>query len=137
MQRWISTLLVLVLLVPAFAPAALAATVAAAEPAMGPHCMRQSGASTPARPAMQCHGGMAMHMAPAGEPAQTSLRAGDNCCQDHSCCRGTVTSSWARLPKIHILQAAPVIESATAASGKPWISSSPFEIDSARAPPRG
>jgi len=128
MQRWIARFLVLVMVVPAFGPLAMAR----ASEAMGPHCSRQ-----PARPAMQCHQGMAMAMPMSSAPSspETSFQSVDSCCQNHDCCRGLATPQWAQAPsQPRIQQALPTAEApriTTALLTLRDISDS----DSARAPP--
>jgi len=85
MHRWIARLLVMVMLVPAFGPLAMARV----SPSMGPHCQRQA-----AKPAMPCHHGMTM--APEPSSSEPSFRALDSCCQNHACCRGIATLRWAK-----------------------------------------
>src|SRR5271154_1481423 len=88
-SRWTARLLLLVMLVPAFGPAAMATTT---QPeAM--HCMRQPASTPVLQPEMPCHHAMARSKA---SPQESAFQASDNdCCQNHCCC-GATTSEWAR-----------------------------------------
>src|SRR5258706_11157936 len=101
MHRWVARLLVLVMIVPALGPLALAH---AAQP-QAPHCSRQ-----PAKPVMQCHRGMSLAPEPSPE---TSLGAADQCCSNHDCCRGMALPRWAQ-PQSQLLsqQGLPTAEAA-------------------------
>jgi len=131
-------LLLLVMLVPAFGPLAVAC---AARP-MAMHCMRQPVSGQAAQSAMPCH--QAMGQAPAESESskagssETSVQAiaEGNCCHSHCCC-GATTSEWARptprlLSVLHLL-----IEPVRPSPSAPLHSSDTFGHDSARAPPRG
>jgi hypothetical protein len=125
MHRWTAKLLLLVLLAPAFGPLALAR----ASRQESPHCVRQA-----AKPAMQCHHGMAM--APERRSSETSFRALDNCCPNHDCCRGLRTSEWARPASDLLSCVSLLIEHAPASRGEVPPSTDVSQYDSARAPPR-
>jgi hypothetical protein len=122
MHRWTAKLLLLVMLVPAFGPLA----PARASQQGSPHCAHQT-----AKPAMQCHHGMAM--APSSE---ASFRALDNCCPNHDCCRGLKTSEWARPASDLLSCISLLIEHAPASRGEVLPSTDVSQYDSARAPPR-
>jgi hypothetical protein len=134
MYRWTARLLMLVMLVPAFGPAALAR----GSEAMGPHCMRHRGAAqASAQPKMECHGGMAMPEAQASaqRPSQVSIGSTENCCQDHSCCRGLTASRWAQ-PRVrthsdYVFLTSRAIPDQISQSADSIL----LDIDSARAPP--
>jgi hypothetical protein len=136
-------LLLLVMLVPAFGPLAMANL----PPMEGMHCMRRRLSDAPAAAAvMHCHHGAS----PAGaaensespESAaapETSFRSLDCCCNhcDYGCCcRIPKTSEWATPVTFQLSSVSPLIE---------LVSSAPFTDrdslllvgpDSARAPPR-
>jgi hypothetical protein len=124
MHRWIARLLVLVMLVPAFGPLALAR---AAQP-QAPHCLRQ-----PAKPVMQCHHGMAM--VPEPPASEASFRALEQCCQNHDCCRTLAAPQWAQ-PQSKLSCRELLTERALSALDTQLTSVTPAENDSARAPPR-
>jgi hypothetical protein len=124
MHRWIARLLVLVMLVPAFGPLALAR---AAQP-QAPHCLRQ-----PAKPVMQCHHGMAM--VPEPPLSEASFRALEQCCQNHDCCRSLGAPQWAQAQS-NLSRREPLTERALSAADAQLTSVTPAENDSARAPPR-
>jgi hypothetical protein len=124
MHRWTAKLLLLVTLVPAFGPLALAR----ASQSESPHCARRM-----AKPAMQCHPGMAM--APERQSSEVSFRAFDNCCLNHDCCRGLKTSEWAR-PASNLLSCVRLrLEHAPVSRGEVLVSANFSKHDSARAPP--
>jgi len=124
-QHWIARLLVLVMLVPAFGPLALAR---AAQPPAA-HCLRQ-----PSKPVMQCHHGMAM--VPEPPSSETSFRAVEQCCQNHDCCRGMAAPRWAQpQSKLVSLRGLPT-ERVLSSPDAQLTPLTPAENDSARAPPR-
>lgn len=129
MQRWTAKFLLLVMLVPAFVPLALAR---APQP-MSPHCARQM-----AKPAMPCHG-MAMPQEQSSSDQAprdgTSLRASEDCCASHDCCRGLKTSEWARPASNLLSSIALLVEHARATQPNAFASSDVSRLDSARAPP--
>ena len=86
-------LLVLVMVVPAFGPLAMARI----SQQSGAHCLRQPGSRQPAQSTMQCHRGMTM-AADGADPqsSETSVSAIDSCCPNHACCRGMATPQWAQ-----------------------------------------
>jgi len=141
MQRWTARFLLLIMLVPAVGPLALARS-AAPSPM---HCMRRPLQSAPpAEPVMQCH-----HAAMSGErpqsadspmhaasDAEASVRSLDCCCANHDCCRGVKTSEWASLTPTQLSFANSQIESAIVAPPVAITSTTSFGPDSARAPPR-
>jgi hypothetical protein len=125
MQRWLARLLVLAMIVPAFAPLAMAYAM----PAQAPHCIRQ-----PAKPVMECHPGMSMPMAPV--LSGTEFRATHECCQNHDCCRSMAAPRWAQTQfQLFVDQALPSAEKLRVLDPQ-LISSIFFDSDSARAPPR-
>jgi len=142
MHRWTATLLLLIMLVPAFGPVALAGS----RPSGPMHCMRRPLQPTPTdEPAMHCHHGASQNAmsrnAGAQYPAastpadsETSFRSLDCCCY-HDCCRSPKTSEWARLASADLsfvsLQTEPVLAAPAASSASSPVSGP----DSARAPP--
>jgi len=94
---WIARFLVLVMLVPAFGPLALAH----AAPIESMHCARRPLAESRAGgPAMHCHEGLAQNGVagndgPVMPEPGASFRSLD-CCSNHDCCRAVKTSDWAR-----------------------------------------
>jgi hypothetical protein len=128
MRRWTANFLLLVMLVPGFAPLALART--AAPEAM--HCLRVRQTEQAAQPAMPCHHGMAE----ASPPPSTEASVGAfDCCGDHDCCRGQKTSEWARPASIHFSFVSLVSESAVVVPVIIRASADVIAPDSARAPP--
>lgn len=124
MHRWIARLLVLVMLVPALGPLAMAR---ASQP-QSLHCLRQ-----PAKPVMQCHHGMAMALEP--QSSEASFRAVDNCCQNHDCCRGLAAPRWAQ-PQARLFSHRSLLNGkALTAPGAVLAPIAPLDSDSARAPP--
>jgi hypothetical protein len=136
------------MLAPAFGPMALAHV--AKSNAM--HCVRQRVSPLPAPP---CHQGMAESNAPQPESsslesssfesqvewanagsAEASLRAVDNCCQNHDCCCRIATTQRARPASTQLYILSPLIEPAR----PPQIAARQLKdvsaCDSARAPPR-
>ncbi len=90
MQRWIATILLVVVLTPSFGPMALAYS---AQPG-AMHCLRKPVQGPAAmQPTMQCHHGAA---SPQPSSSETSFSSLDSCCGNHDCCRGLRTSEWAR-----------------------------------------
>lgn len=125
MHRWTARFLLLIMLVPAFGPLALAR---AAQPeAM--HCIRK-----PAQPGMQCHHAMAK--SPLPESSENTFRALDGCCPNHDCCRGASTSEWARPAAHQTSDLSLLIEPAPAPQGAATPPTGLSGSDSARAPPR-
>ena len=129
MHRWTARFLLLVMLVPAFGPLALARS--AAPEAM--HCMRQP-VGQGSQPVMPCHHGMAA--APQTEFPATSFNAVRSCCEDHNCCRGLKTSEWARPAATLLRLCSLLIEAATQNQPVTRTSADVADNDSARAPPR-
>lgn len=129
MYRWTAKLLLLVMLMPAFGPLALAR---ASQP-IGMHCMRRA-----ATPMKHCHHGI--KMAPGPQSSETSLYAGDNCCcQNHNgcnCCCGPAAPRWAEP------QSQPVSQSHSPSQAQlvaEILAPTPLDLigrDSARAPPQ-
>lgn len=123
MQRWIARLLVLVMIVPAFGPLALAHTTQSE----APHCLRQS-----TKPMMECHRGMSM----TPEPSETEFHATDQCCENHGCCRGMAAPRWAQpQSRVYLRQGLPTTETMSALDAQP-VPNASSNNDSARAPPR-
>jgi len=145
MHRWTATILLLVMLVPAFGPVALAGN-----PPFGPmHCMRRPLQPTPtAELAMHCHHGASQSAmsknAGVQYPAvstpdysESSFRALDCCCcHDCDCCRSPKTSEWARPAPVELSFASLQIEPVLAAPAASFVSSAVSGPDSARGPPR-
>jgi len=131
--RWTARFLLLVMLVPAFGPMAMAC---ASQPA-AMHCMRKPVAARAEQSAMPCHHGMAAMQSTVPEPAETSFQAANdgNCCPNHCCC-GATTSEWAQPASSLLSYISLLIEPAPAARGAVLRSSGIFGHDSARAPPR-
>ena len=146
MHRWTARFLLLVMLVPAFGPLALARVGAPA----GMHCMRRPLAAEQdraAEPAMHCHHSAvqsAGQSAPQAAESQTSaaapaasLRSLDCCCGQHcDCCRNSKTSEWARPAATHLSVISVLIEPAPAAHFVTRPATLFTGPDSARAPPR-
>lgn len=132
MHRWTAKVLLLVILVPAFGPLALARTPAPA--AM--HCMRQPlrQAAPAAQLAMHCHHGMGQ--APPPDSHEASVRALDCCCSNHDCCRSLKTSERACPAANRLSFASLLIEPSLAAPIIHHVSANLIAPDSARAPPR-
>jgi hypothetical protein len=147
-SRWTARFLLLVMLAPAFGPMALA-HVAKSNPM---HCALQRVSPLPATP---CHHGMAESNAPQpestslesssfesqvesanAESEEASLRAIDNCCQNHDCCCRIATTQRARPASTQLYILSPLIEPAR----PPQIAALQLKdvsaYDSARAPPR-
>jgi hypothetical protein len=131
MHRWTARFLLLVMLVPAVGPLALARV--GAPQAM--HCIRQP-LRTPlsAQPGMQCHHGMALTPQPASP--QESFNSLDCCSGNHDCCRGLKTSEWASPASNQLLIISLLIEPALRAQAAAGVSPDLLGRDSARAPPR-
>jgi len=138
MHRWTARFLLLIMLVPAVGPLALARV---ASPRPMP-CMRRPLA---AAPAMHCHHG-ASQSAPQTAESQasaspvsqeTSFRSLDCCCGQHcDCCRNSKTSESARPASNHLSFVGLLMESALPAALASRVSAFFAGPDSARAPPR-
>jgi len=145
MHRCTASFLLLVMLVPASGPFALAGTV----PSGPMHCMRRplqrvegASAAAPAEPAMHCHHGVSQNAAAQDPAASTpahpeiSFRSLDCCCHhDCDCCRNSKTSEWARPAPVDLSFVSIQIEPALAAPAASFVSSAVSGPDSARAPP--
>lgn len=126
----------LIMLVPAFGPLALARVA----PMESMHCMRRPLATARAgEPAMRCHEGLAKNgVAGDGragilEP-EASFRSLD-CCSNHDCCRSVKTSEWAR-PTSNLLSfLSLLVEPALSIQVASHILAGISGTDSARAPP--
>jgi len=127
--RWAARFLLLVMLAPAYTSVAMAC----AAPPKGMHCTRAR-TSAP-QPAMPCHHAMLQSTAPPSESSENSLRAADNCCQDHRCCGCVTTSEWAHPASAQLSFLNLRIEPARPASSAILQSSDISGHDSARAPP--
>jgi hypothetical protein len=136
--RWAARFLLLVVLVPSFGPL----TMACAAQAQGAHCLRKPMPVQSEQASMPCHHALTQAKRPKPatpvESSEFSFQASNDgdCCHDHCCC-GATTSEWAQpasnlLSFLH-LPSEPARPSQTA----PLESRGIFEIDSARAPPRG
>jgi hypothetical protein len=136
--RWAAKFLLLVVLVPSFGPL----TMACAAQAQKTHCLPKSAAVQSEQSAMSCHHAIALAKRPQPttpfESSEVSFQSNNDsdCCHDHCCC-GATTSEWAQpasnlVSFLHLLTE-PARPSQTAPSESRGI----FEIDSARAPPRG
>ena len=142
-SRWTASFLLLVMLVPAFGPFAMARLA----PPDGMHCMRRPLSDAPAaQPAMPCHhaaqeakaapNDAAGNAAPQISRREASFRSVDCCCSNHDCCRGLKTSEWAR-PASNLLSVVRFpIEPAIPAQIALRVSAMLSGLDSARAPPR-
>jgi len=141
-SRWTASFLLLVMLVPAFGPLALARVA----PPEGMHCMRRPISDAPtAGPAMHCHQ-EALQSAVAYSsrsqdsalPASSgaSFRSLDCCCNHDCCCRILKTSDWARPAVNHLSFVGLLIEPALSAPITDRVSAVLIGPDSARAPPR-
>lgn len=95
-KSWIAKFLVLVMLMPALGPVALAQ----AAPMGNLHCVRKPVAETRAGgPAVHCHEGLTQTVA--GNDGQATREPGASfrslaCCSNHDCCRAVKASEWAR-----------------------------------------
>jgi hypothetical protein len=134
--RWTAGILLLVMLVPAFGPLAMAC---AARPEAA-HCKRQAISTHVVQPEMPCHHAMASPVAPQPESSEnlqvaSFQAASDDCCSDHCCC-GALTSEWAR-PVSNLLSFVSLLsEPAQRSQHTAPQSVELFGYDSARAPPR-
>src|ERR1700687_259222 len=141
-SRWTARLLLLVMLVPAVGPLALAGV--ARPEAM--HRMRQSVSVHSAQPAMPCHHAMAQSKPPRPpsspvesspvESSEASFQAADSCCQNHDCCRCATASEWARPASSLLSCLNHLLEPARPSRSAVLQSSDVSGHDSARAPPR-
>ena len=128
-SRWTARCLLLVMLVPAFGPLAMAQAGAM-------HCLRPMASTETASPEMPCHHAMAHPHPTVSKASDVSLQAGDsNCCANHCCC-GAFTSEWAEPASSLLSFLALLIEPAHPAQAVVLRSSNIFGLDSARAPPR-
>lgn len=130
MRRWTANFLLLVMLVPALAPAALARM--AAPEAM--HCIRLRQPTPAPQSAMPCHHGMEQMAMPS---SGASLRAVDCCCSNHDCCRGVKTSERAQPCSNPFAFFSLLVEPAAASPTYIRGSVNVVAPDSARAPPLG
>jgi hypothetical protein len=133
--RWTAKFLLLVMFATAFGPLAMAQAMQGSM-----HCMRKPVAARTsgdvARPAMPCHGAMAMAMASPPESSEKSFQASDdNCCQNRCCC-GATTSEWAHAAGSQQSFLGLLIESSRSAQNAILQSTDIFGQDSARPPPR-
>ncbi len=131
MRRWTANFLLLVMLVPAFAPAALA-RIAAPE-AM--HCVRLQQPAPAPQSTMHCHHGIEQMSMP--ELPGASLRALDCCCSNHDCCRGMKTSERGQPCSDDFAFFSLLVEPAAAALALIRGSADAVAPESARAPPLG
>jgi len=140
--RWAARVLLLVMLVPAFGPMAMACAArpetmhCTRQPTSGQAGSGQARSGQTAQPAMQCHHAMAQSKPPQSEESSAFRATNDgNCCQNHCCC-GASTSEWARpassLPSFISL----AIEPSRPSQDALLPSSDIRRQDSARAPPR-
>jgi hypothetical protein len=128
-SRWTARFLLLVMLVPAFGPMAMAH---AAQPE-SMHCMRQPLSAHSAQPAMPCHMAMAMPNSES-ELSFFGIKS-DNCCQQQCCC-GAITSEWAEPASSSPSFLSLLTEPAGSSPISEPQSSDIFGNDPARAPPR-
>jgi hypothetical protein len=113
----------------AFGPMALAALSSA----HGAHCLRQRQPEKPA--VMPCHHEM-MAMAEAESPS-TSLRASENCCENHDCCiRGITTRQWASPQSFQLADFFLPVVRVAVVSYASHVLAGDLRKQSARAPPR-
>jgi len=145
LHRLTASLLLLVMMVPALAPFALAGSAASE----GMHCQRRPltdakpDASHPApSAAMHCHHTASQAAAVNSKSVAISpstahfLRASDCCCnQQCDCCRNSKTSTWARPAFNHLAVLSLIIEPAQSATNSSCVSAIFLALDSARAPP--
>jgi hypothetical protein len=142
---WTTNFLLMVMLLPAIGPLALARV---AQPG-AMHCMRKPlHAAAASSPAMHCHHEAAEAGATQNAPVDNAgsqvsepasevwFHALDNCCPNHDCCRGAVTSDWARPSARHVFDISLGVEPAPALRSATVPSASFASLDSARAPPR-
>jgi len=127
MHRGVARLLVLVMIVSAFGPLAMAR---AAQP-QAPHCLRHA-----TKPVMQCHHGMSMALEQSEPTTETSFQAADQCCSNHDCCRGMAAPRWAQPQSQLTAQQTQPTSPAVHTSVTEFAPSAFADIDSARAPPR-
>jgi hypothetical protein len=142
-HRWIASFLLLVMLVPALGPFAMARLA----PPDGMHCTRRPLSDAPAAaPAAPCHhaaqeakaaqDGAAENVASQISRHEASFRSVDCCCSNHDCCRGLKTAEWAR-PASNLLSVVKfLVEPAIPAQIALRVSVMLSGLDSARAPPR-
>ncbi len=145
--------LLLVMLVPAFGPLAMASMA----PSAGMHCMRRAmteaasgksrqAASPQSAPAMRCHHRDAHSGAPQNSETQHSAASPEasfrslDCCCGHCnydcCCRTVRTFGWAKPATSHLSLVTILIEPAISSFLISRISAVLIGPDSARAPPR-
>ena len=137
-SRWAARFLLVVMLVPAFGPMAMACAVLP----QARHCVRQSVSAPAAQPAMHCHHAMAQSKATQPESSlvessDASFHAAndDDCCGRHCCC-GASTSEWAQPASNLLAFLNLIVEPAQAAPSTTPQSTDLSGLDSARAPPR-
>ena len=141
-SRWTASFLLLVMLVPAFGPFAMARLA----PPEGMHCMRRPLPDAPAAaPAMHCHHAASRSAAPktsesqdSASPAspEASFRSLDCCCNHGSCCRVLQTSDSAKPATNHLSFVSLLTQSAPPELLTDRVSAVLIGPDSARAPPR-
>src|ERR1700733_46525 len=129
-SRWIAGFLVLVMLVPALGPSAMAC----AGQSEAVHCMRQSMAAHATGASMPCH--RAMGSAPSAESSTALFPSADAYCQNHNCCCCTSAPEWAKPAPGLLSSLGFLIEAVQPSPGSVLRSSDAFRDDSARAPPR-
>lgn len=127
-SRWTARCLLLVMLVPAFGPLAMAQPGAM-------HCLRPIVSTHTVAREMPCHHAMAHAQSTTSTFSEAALQADDsNCCANHCCC-GAFTSEWAQPASRLLSFLSPLVEPAGLAQGARLRSSNVVGLDSARAPP--
>jgi hypothetical protein len=128
-NRWTASCLLLVMLVPAFGPMAMAQAGAV-------HCLRPMASAQTVAPEMPCHHSTAHARPTASKSSEALLQADDsNCCANHCCC-GAFTSNWAQPASRLLSSLTLLIEPAHSSRSAVLRSNDIFELDSTRAPPR-
>jgi hypothetical protein len=138
-SRWTSSFLLLVMLVPAFGPFAMARLA----PPDGMRCMRRPLSDAPAaEPAMHCHHAASQSAAPQIFGSQNSDASPEawfrslDCCCNHDCCfRILKTSDWAKPAVNHLYFVSLLIQSASPAPLADRVSAVLMGPASSRAPP--
>jgi len=140
-HRWTTSFLLLVMLVPTWAPLALAGV----SPPGGMHCNRRPLAPEPAPgPVMHCHHGAlqsqsdsARQPSASAESPKASFSSRDCCCQNCDCCHNSkISRSFPLLSKGAVIVSL-VAELLAPSPIARRISTSSAGRDTARAPPRG
>jgi len=140
MRRWTARFVLLLMLVPAIGPLALAYVA----PANGMHCMRrplaaasQAAAGAASETAMHCHHGAVQTPAVTAD-SEASIYSRDCCCHYGGCCccRGLTSSEWAQPAANHFSFLHERIGVALVPAVNVRVAAFIGGPDSARAPPR-